>query len=251
MPSSSPPMEPPPAEPSSRGERRQLTVAFCDLVGSTALSEQLDPEDLQEVLQAYYGACREIIDQFDGHIAQYLGDGLLIYFGYPVAHEDAARRAVHAALGLMRAMAELNPSLEQEVGIRLSVRVGLHTGLVVIGGNRHDRQATELAVGATPNIAARIQAATPPNAVLVSETTRELIQGYFQLEDMGRQDLRGVAEPMGLYRVLRPTEAQSRLEVMPVQRRTPFVGARSGADLVARALASSGTGTGASHVRCG
>ncbi|PON14254.1 hypothetical protein C2W62_30060 [Candidatus Entotheonella serta] len=106
----------------TEGERRQLTVLFCDLVGSTALSEQLDPEDLHEVLQTYYAACGEVVDLFDGHIAQYLGDGLLVYFGYPVAHEDASRRAAYAALGMIHATAELNLALQRDFGIHLAVR---------------------------------------------------------------------------------------------------------------------------------
>src|SRR5207244_12362570 len=116
-----------------QAERRQVTVLFCDLVDSTALSSQLDPEDLREVVQAYQFACAEVIQRFDGHIAQYLGDGLLVYFGYPQAHEDEAQRAVRSGLGMVEAMGTLNTRLEREYGVRLAVRLGIQTGLVVVG----------------------------------------------------------------------------------------------------------------------
>ena len=120
---------PPPPD----AERRQLTVMFCDLVDSTALSSQLDPEDLREVVRAYQATCAAVIQRFDGHIAQYLGDGLLVYFGYPQAHEDDAQRAVHTGLGIVEALDTLNRRLGQRTGVRLAVRVGIHTGLVVVG----------------------------------------------------------------------------------------------------------------------
>jgi Adenylate and Guanylate cyclase catalytic domain len=123
----------PTTPPRPEAERRQLTVLFCDLVDSTALAGQLDPEDLREVVRAYQAACAEVIQQFGGYIAQYLGDGLLIYFGYPQAHEDDAQRAVRASLGMLNAMQALNARLEQDKGIRLAVRLGIHTGLVVVG----------------------------------------------------------------------------------------------------------------------
>src|SRR5205807_5263522 len=135
----SPTSLPPPHAPLSaapappEAERRQLTVLFCDLVGSTALSAQLDPEDLREVVRAYQAACAEVIQRFDGHIAQYLGDGLLVYFGYPQAHEDTVQRAVRSGLGMVEAMGTLNTRLEREHGVRLTVRLGIHTGLVVVG----------------------------------------------------------------------------------------------------------------------
>jgi len=126
-------------------ERRQLTVLFCDLVDSTALSSQLDPEDLREVVRAYQAICAKVIQRFDGYIAQYLGDGLLVYFGYPQAHEDDAQRAVRTGLGMVEAIATLNRRMEQRQGVRLAVRVGIHTGLVVVGetggGGRQERLA--------------------------------------------------------------------------------------------------------------
>ena len=182
-------------------ERRQLTVLFCDLVGSTQLSGQLDPEDLRAVVRAYQEAAAEIIQRYEGHIAQYLGDGLLVYFGYPTAHEDDARRAVHAGLGMVQAITTLNTRLAAPYGVPLAVRLGVHTGPVVVGvmggGERHEH----LALGETPNLAARLQALAPANAVVISAVTARLVHGIFTLEDLGTHALPGVAEPMAVSRV--------------------------------------------------
>jgi class 3 adenylate cyclase/predicted ATPase len=182
-------------------ERRQLTVLFCDLVGSTQLSSQLDPEDLRAVVRAYQEAAAEVIRQYEGHIAQYLGDGLLVYFGYPAAHEDDARRAVHAGLGIVHAIATLNTRLAAPYGVHLAVRLGIHTGQVVVGqmggGERHEH----LALGETPNIAARLQALAPADAVVISAVTARLVRDTFHLEDLGTHALHGVAEPMAVSRV--------------------------------------------------
>ena len=179
-------------------ERRQLTVMFCDLVGSTQLSGQLDPEDLRAVVRAYQEAAAEVIQHYEGHIAQYLGDGLLVYFGYPTAHEDDARRAVHTGLGIVQAIATLNTRLAAQYGAQLAVRLGIHTGPVVVGvmggGGRHEH----LALGETPNVAARLQALAPFNAVVISAVTARLVQGAFALEDLGTQPLHGVTEPMAV-----------------------------------------------------
>jgi class 3 adenylate cyclase len=137
-------------------ERRQLTVLFCDLVDSTTLSSQLDPEDLREVVRAYQAACAKVIDRFEGHIAQFLGDGLLVYFGYPRAHEDNAQRAVRAALGMIEALGQLNTRLRRERGVHLAVRLGIHTGLVVVGEVGGGTRQEQLALGETPNLAARL-----------------------------------------------------------------------------------------------
>src|SRR5207237_1246817 len=154
-----PPGDPPPqvvttprASHVPGAERRQLTVMFCDLVDSTALSGQLDPEDLREVVRAYQAACAEVIQRFDGHIAQYLGDGLLVYFGYPLAHEDDAQRAVRAGLGIVEALSQLNSRLTQERGVALAVRLGIHTGLVVVGEIGGGTRQEQLALGETPNL---------------------------------------------------------------------------------------------------
>jgi class 3 adenylate cyclase/predicted ATPase len=176
-------------------------VLFCDLVGSTQLSGQLDPEDWRAVVRAYQEAAAEVIQQYGGHIAQYLGDGLLVYVGYPTAHEDDARRAVHTGLGMVQAIATLNTRLATQYGVQLAVRVGIHTGPVVVGvmggGGRHEH----LALGETPNLAARLQALAPADAVVVSAVTARLVHGTFALEDLGTHALPGVAEPMAVSRV--------------------------------------------------
>ena len=181
---------------SPEAERRQLTVMFIDLVESTSLSSQLDPEEYRDVVRAYQRACTEVIQRYDGHIAQLLGDGLLVYFGYPQAHEDDAQRAVHTGLGLLNAIGDLNQGLQQTKGIQLALRIGIHTGLVVIGEMGGDGRQEQLALGETPNVAARIQGLTAPNTLVVSSATYRLIQGYFACQDLGEQTLRGVAEPI-------------------------------------------------------
>src|SRR4030095_13258726 len=143
-------------------ERRQLTVLFCDLVDSTVLSSQLDPEELREVVRAYQDTCAKVIARFDGHIAQYLGDGLLVYFGYPLAHEDDAQRAVRAGLGMLAALGQLTTRLGQERGVHLAARLGLHTGLVVVGDVGSGARQEQLALGETPNLAARLQGIAAP-----------------------------------------------------------------------------------------
>src|SRR6266851_4557801 len=156
---------PPPPD----AERRQLTILFCDLVDSTRLASQLDPEDLRDVVRAYQTACAEVIQWFDGHIAQYLGDGLLVYFGYPQAHDDDASRAVSAGLGILSAMGDLNTRLKRDKGMTLALRLGIHTGLVVVGAMGGGARQEQLALGETPNIAARIQGLAAPNTIAVSE----------------------------------------------------------------------------------
>ncbi len=190
-----------PVCPAPEAERRQLTVLFCDLVGSTQLSGQLDPEDWRAVVRAYQEAAAAVIQPYAGHIAQYLGDGLLVYFGYPAAHEDDARRAVHTGLGMVQAIATLNTRLAAPYGVQLAVRVGIHTGPVVVGqmggGERHEH----LALGETPNLSARLQALAPANAVVISAVTARLVQSAFALEDLGTHALAGVAELIALSRV--------------------------------------------------
>src|SRR5215471_10159718 len=193
---------PPPVPPRSDAERRQLTVMFCDLVDSTFLSERLDPEDLREVLRAYQQTCAEVIQRFDGHIAQLLGDGLLVYFGWPQAHDDDAQRAMQAGLGILAAMETLNTRLERDKGLRLAVRAGIHTGLVVVGTmGGHGRQEA-LALGDTPNVAARLQGLAAPDTVLVSAATHRLVQGYVTAAALGPQLLKGIAAPVPVYRIL-------------------------------------------------
>ena len=208
----------------SEAERRRLTILFCDLVGSTALSEQLDPEDLNDVLKAYYDVCSQAVQTFEGYVAQYLGDGLLIYFGYPHAHEDAVRRAVHAGLEVVRAMADLNRRLDAQYGVRIEVRIGVDTGVVVVRERREEGRAPPLAVGAAPDIAARIQEQAMPDQVWISDSTYPLVQGYFIVEDMGLYPLRGLINPLRLYRVISVSESQHRLDVQVSDQLTSFVG---------------------------
>jgi class 3 adenylate cyclase/tetratricopeptide (TPR) repeat protein len=210
-------------------ERRQLTVMFCDLVGSTSLSQQLDPEELRTVILAYQEACARAIRRCGGYLARYVGDGLLVYFGYPQAHEDDAQRAIRAGLGIVAALPELNTQLQQTVkGLRdfpLQVRIGMHTGLVVVGdmggGGYRDPQAV---VGETPNIAARVQGIAEANTVVISEATYRLVRGLFEYQDCGPQALKGVAAPVPVYRVLRESGAQSRFEVALSTGLTPLIG---------------------------
>src|SRR5215471_4071808 len=181
------PAVPPPAD----AERRQLTVMFCDLVDSTRLSSQLDPEVYRDVVRAYHTACTEVIRRYDGHIAQLLGDGLLVYFGYPHAHEDDAHRAVRTGLGMLAAMEDLNKELKRDKGITLAVRLGIHTGLVVVGEMGGAGRQEQLALGEVPNVASRIQGLAEPNTIAMSEATCRLVQGYFECQDLGAQTLRG------------------------------------------------------------
>jgi len=190
---------PPPSEPRPPdAERRQLTVMFCDLVDSTKLSSQLDPEDYRDMVRAYQKVCTEVIQRYEGHIAQLLGDGLLIYFGYPQAHEDDPQRAVRTGLGILATMEDLNTRLQRDKGITLAIRLGIHTGLVVVGAMGGGSRQEQLALGETPNVAARIQGLAAPNTMAISEATYRLVQGYFECQDVGAQTLRGVAQPLNL-----------------------------------------------------
>jgi class 3 adenylate cyclase len=188
-------------------ERRQLTVMFCDLADSTRLAQQLDPEDLREVIRAYQETAAAVIQQFDGTIAQYLGDGVLVYFGWPMAHEDDAPRAVHTGLGIVEAITtSLNPRLQREKGVQIAVRIGIHTGPVVVGEMGGGGRQEQLATGDTVNIAARLEGLAAPNTVVISQITARLVEEAFSLEDLGLHVLKGVAEPMQVLRVLAPME---------------------------------------------
>jgi predicted ATPase/class 3 adenylate cyclase len=182
-------------------ERRQLTVMFCDLVGSTRLAASLDPEDLREVVHRYQAECAAVLRPLGGHIAQYLGDGLLVYFGYPQAHEDDAERAVRAGLAVVQAVRQLQAQLAARFRLELAVRVGIHTGLVVVGDVGGDERQETLALGEAPNLAAHIQAHAEPSTVLVSEDTARLLHQRYALEDHGEQPLKG-SRPLRLLRVV-------------------------------------------------
>src|SRR2546426_9852070 len=214
----------PPVPQTPEAERRQLTVLFCDLVGSTALSRQLDPEDYRAAVRAYQVACATVIERFDGYIAQYLGDGLLVYFGYPLAHEDDAQRAVRAGLAMVEAVGALTTRLEQQQGVRLAVHVGIHTGLAVVGEMGAGSRREQLAMGETPNIAARLQGLAAPDTVVISAATFRLVQGYFTAEPLGVPPLRGVAAPLPVYHILGESGVQSRLDAVAPTRLTPLVG---------------------------
>jgi class 3 adenylate cyclase/tetratricopeptide (TPR) repeat protein len=240
-----PPQVASPAAPSSAdAERRHLTVMFCDLMDSTRLSGQLDPEDLREVIRTYQSACAEVIQRFDGHIAQYLGDGLLVYFGYPQAHEDDAHRAVRAGLGIIGAMHTLNTHIEQRHGMRIAVRLGIHTGVVVVGEVGSGSRQEQLALGETPNIAARLQGLAAPDTVVISAATSQLVQGYFISESLGDHTLRGVATPVPVYRILGESGVQTRLDAVAPTRLTPLVGREEEVALLQRRWEQAKTGQG-------
>jgi class 3 adenylate cyclase/predicted ATPase len=217
----------PAAPPPPDAERRQLTVLFCDLVDSTRLASQLDPEDWRDVVREYQRVCTDVIQRYDGHIAQLLGDGLLIYFGYPHAHEDDAQRAVWTGLGILEAMGHLTTHLQQAKRIPLALRLGIHTGLVVVGDMGGPGHQEQLALGEVPNIASRIEGLAEANTVAISEASYRLVQGYFDCEALGAQTLRGVTHPVQVYRVLQASGARGRLDVAVTRGLTPLVGRES------------------------
>ncbi|MGE0826020.1 MAG: adenylate/guanylate cyclase domain-containing protein [Candidatus Binatia bacterium] len=207
----------------SAAERRQLTVMFIDLVGSTTLSAQLDPEEYREVVQTYQETCATVIGRYEGHVAQYLGDGILVYFGYPLAHEDDAVRAVRTGLEVVKAMPALSLSSIQ-LPQPVQVRIGIHTGPVVVGEIGGGNKREQLALGETPNLAARVQGQAEPDTVFISAATYRLVEGLFACENCGQPDLKGISTPLTLYRVLKESEVQSRFEVVACKGLTPLVG---------------------------
>src|SRR5215472_8564492 len=234
----------PTAQPPPDAERRQLTVLFCDLVDSTALATQLDPEELRAVVRAYQATCARVIARFEGHIAQYLGDGLLVYFGYPRAHEDDAQRAVRAGLGMVEALGQLNIRLGQERGVYLAARLGIHTGLVVVGDVGGGTRQEQLALGETPNLAARLQGIAAPNTLVISTTTFQLLGGFFACQPLGTPPLKGQAQPLVVYRVLYESMARSRLEAAGSTGLTPLVGREQESELLLERWAQVKAGVG-------
>jgi class 3 adenylate cyclase/predicted ATPase len=221
-------------------ERRQLTVMFCDLVGSTALSTRLDPEDLREVIGAYHRAVAEIVTGFDGFVSRYMGDGLLVYFGYPQAHEDDAERAVRAGLGAIDAVSRLDVK-----SVKLQTRVGIATGLVVVGDLIGEGSAQEQSVvGETPNLAARLQALAEPNAVVIAAGTRRLVGDLFEVRDLGAIEVKGIAEPVPAWQVLRASVVESRFEALRGSALTRLVGRDEEIDLLLRRWARARAGDG-------
>src|SRR5215468_3758073 len=211
-------------------ERRQLTVMFCDLVGSTALSGRLDPEDLRGIIGAYHRCCAETIERNGGFVAKYMGDGVLAYFGYPHAHEHDAERAVRAGLNLVEAV----PKLATNAGSPLQVRIGIATGLVVVGDLIGAGAAQEQAVvGETPNLAARLQALAEPGGVVIASSTRTLIGGLFEYRNLGTVALKGFAENVPAWQVIGGSTAESRFEALR-STATPLVGREEEIEILMR-----------------
>src|SRR4051794_24108515 len=211
------------------GERRQLTVMFCDLVGSTALSEKLDPEELRSLLHVYRTLCGEVIARYDGYIARYVGDGILTYFGWPTAHEDDAERAVRAALEIVATVKQAS-STEN-----LSVRIGIATGPVVVGETAGVGDQSKLAIGSTPNLAARLQGLATADQIVIATSTRRLVGNAFELTDLGEHDLKGMAEPVHAWRVERAAVTESRFDAHHSQSAlTPLIGRDEEVDLLLR-----------------
>jgi class 3 adenylate cyclase len=241
--------EPAPSEPSSptpavppkdtAAERRQVTVMFSDLVGSTALSARMDPEDLREVISAYQECVADTVQRFGGFVAKYMGDGALVYFGYPIAHEDDAERAVHAGLELGAAVGAL------KTHAALQTRVGIATGLVVVGDLIGSGASQEQAiVGETPNLAARLQGIAEPNGVVIAESTRKLVGSLFELEDLGTQDLKGIARPVQAWAALRPASVESRFDALHATGLTELVGREEELELLLRRWSKAKAGEG-------
>lgn len=214
----------------SAGERRQLTVVFCDLVDSTALSHRFDPEEFRELVRAYQNCCERAISDYQGHVAQYLGDGLLIYFGYPRAHDDDAERGVRAAREIINAMASLGPELGENRGIELAVRIGIHTGPVVVGEMGTGAARQTLALGETTNIAARLQSIAEPGEVVISDATLQLVPGLFITRDLGMTSLKGAAQPVRVHRVVQASGVRGRLR--SCRHLTPMIGRRHEVELL-------------------
>jgi class 3 adenylate cyclase/predicted ATPase len=237
-----PPPEAPttePKPPKDAAERRQVTVMFADLVGSTALSARMDPEDLREVISGYQKCVAETVQRFGGFVAKYLGDGVLVYFGYPQAHEDDAERAVRAGLELLQTVSGLKSSAP------LQTRVGMATGLVVIGDLIGTGSAQEQAVvGDTPNLAARLQGIAEPNTVVIAESTRRLLGNLFDLQDLGGRDLKGLGNLVKAWAVLRPASVESRFEAMHASGLTELIGREEELELLLRRWSKAKSGEG-------
>jgi class 3 adenylate cyclase len=229
----------PPIAPHDTAERRQVTVVFSDLVGSTALSALMDPEDLREVISAYQKTIAETVQRFGGFVAKYMGDGVLVYFGYPQAHEDDAERAVRAALELVRGVSGL------KFNAALQTRVGIATGLVVVGDLIGSGAAQEqTVVGETPNLAARLQGIAEPNTVVIAESTRKLLGNLFDLQDLGGQDVKGIGVPVRAWAVLRPASVESRFEALHASGLTELVGREEELELLLRRWSKAKIGEG-------
>jgi class 3 adenylate cyclase/predicted ATPase len=236
------------AEPTrdTAAERRQVTVMFSDLVGSTALSARMDPEDLREVISAYQKCVAESVQRFGGFVAKYMGDGVLVYFGYPQAHEDDAERAVRAGLELVDAVASLKTHAP------LQTRVGIATGLVVVGDLIGSGASQEQAiVGETPNLAARLQGIAEPNGVVIAESTRKLLGHLFEFEDLGALDLKGITGPVRAWTTLRPSVVESRFEALHTSGLTELIGREEELEILLRRWVKANSGDGQLVLLCG
>ena len=228
-----------PKPPQDTAERRHVTVMFSDLVGSTALSARMDPEDLREVISSYQKSVAETVQRFGGFAAKYMGDGVLVYFGYPQAHEDDAERAVRAGLELIQAVGGLKSNAP------LQTRVGIATGLVVVGDLIGAGAAQEQTiVGETPNLAARLQGIAEPNMVVIAEDTRRLLGNLFDLQDLGAQDLKGIGGPVRAWAALRPTSVESRFDAMHASGLTELVGREEELEILLRRWSKAKSGEG-------
>ncbi|MGA8261313.1 MAG: AAA family ATPase [Arenicellales bacterium] len=226
-------------------ERRQLTVMFCDLAGSTELSQRLDPEDLRDVNRAFQDACKEAVERFDGYVARYMGDGVLAYFGYPRAHEDSAERAILAGLTVVDMTGTLGSGIGAEKGVRLSVRVTIATGPVVVGDLIGEGASQERAVvGETPNLAAHLQSLTAPDTVTVASSTRALCIGRFEFADLGAHAIKGIAQPVHIWRAISPTMAESRFEITRTSELNTFQGREDEIELALDRWKTARSGTG-------
>ena len=220
-------------------ERRQVTVMFSDLVGSTALSSRMDPEDLREVISAYQKCVAQTVQRFGGFVAKYMGDGVLVYFGYPQAHEDDAERAVRAGLELIQAVRGLKSTAS------LQTRIGIATGMVVVGDLIGTGSAQEQAVvGETPNLAARLQGIAVPNTVVIAASTRKLLGNLFELEDLGPKDLKGIGDRVPAWAALRPASVESRFEALHGSGLTELVGREEELELLRRRWSKAKMGEG-------
>jgi class 3 adenylate cyclase len=209
----------------AEAERRQLTCLSCDLMNSVELSDRVDPEELHEILANYRRVCTTVVRRFDGHVHDYSGDGIMVYFGFPTAHEDDAQRAVRSGLGILEAVGQLSHHLRADRGIDLHVRVGIDTGLVVAGAmTADDGVDSRSAVGVTPNIAARLQALAAPDSVVISASAYRLIAGYFDCRELGFRTIRGISQPMAIYQVLHESSARTRLDVAAQRGLSPMHG---------------------------
>jgi class 3 adenylate cyclase/tetratricopeptide (TPR) repeat protein len=228
-------------QPKDSAERRHVTVMFADLVGSTALASRMDPEDLREIIAAYQKCVTDNVRRFDGFVAKYMGDGVLVYFGYPQAHEDDADRAVRAGLELIAAVTRLAPAASAS----LQTRVGIATGLVVIGEIIGSGEARERGiVGETPNLAARLQGIAEPNMVVIAESTRRLLGNLFELEDLGGRELKGITGPVPAWAALRARSVESRFEALHANELTALVGREEELEILLRRWARAKTGEG-------